>query len=658
MLDATRGSVAPRQAACGNRHPWPRDDGDGIAVALDRDKVLEAAQKYASKRQFEKAIAEYRKLLAEHPGDDRVLLRIADLQLRMGAHGLSVETLQQVAAAYASGGFTTKAVAVYHQARVVLREHLPSRIDLRRPILQRLAQLYQEQGLTGEVATVLDELATALLAAGEQAQAVESLRQLAQLRRNDPQVLLRLADALHAAGDKRGAASELGALAALHRKAGRHDDAIAVYERLLSEYGEPGVARTLAEMYLDRGAPGDALQALKHLQACFQSTQRDPDTLRVLARALDALGQTARSIEIRKLLLKTLIDASDLAAAKDVASRLIVEAPNDETVRHAARNLGIVRDSWADRPHPMPVAAAPEVAPRYAAHGESAGAPLEGTEDSLIPLDDLEPATMYSVSRSALVPGAAAPQGDLDPRILPPPRFGQSQKKQPPSVTPAPSSTAPAAPSSSRKSAKRSPPSTTSAPQERRVAPSVAHVALEPTVPRRRGELLGSVQIQTAGAVDQQPPSPTRDDAAKPRAPSTMPPDPTIPVRRSALADLEAAPPPSEATIRCRREDLLDTDSFATDPDPTMRFGRSALEATEMPAPEITDGGEPTLHDTLPPQVRELALQADVSDVLTTVDFYEAQHRIEEALSVLEAHLTRIPDHPLLVERYRRLCGQ
>ncbi len=624
-------------------------------MVLDRDKVLAAAQKYASKRQFEKAIAEYRKLLAEQPGDDRVLLRIADLHLRMGDHALSVETLQQVGAAYASAGFTAKAVAVYNQARVVVREHLPSRIDLRRPVLQRLVQIYQEQGLTGEVANVLEELSTALQVAGDHAHAVESLRQLAQLRRNDPQVLTRLADALQAAGDKRGAASELGALAGLLRKTGRYDEAMAVYERLLSECGESGVARELAEMYLDRGAPGDALTALKHLQACFQSTQRDPDTLRVLARALDALGQTARSIEIRKLLLKTLIEGSDLAAARDVASRLVVEAPNDEIVRQAARKLGIVPDSWTDPPQPMPVEARRQVAASSADRGESHGAPSDGTEDSLIPLDDLEPATMYSVNRSALVPAAMAPEGELGPRILPPPRFGHSQKRRTPSVTPTASSTAPAAPSSPRKSPQRAVPSTTGARQEHRVDPRLAHETLERTVPRRRGELLGSVQIQTARAIDRQPARPTNHDITKPYNPASVPPDPTVPIHRGALADLEAAPPPSEATIRCRREDLLDTDSFSTDPDPTMPFGRAALEAMAMPAPESTDGVEPTLRDALPPPLRELVVQADVSDVLAAVDFYESQRRVEEALSVLEAHLARFPDHPLLVERYRRL---
>ena len=47
-------------------------------VALNRTKVLEAAQKYLSKGQHDKAIAEYQKLVKEDPRDVRTLLKLLE----------------------------------------------------------------------------------------------------------------------------------------------------------------------------------------------------------------------------------------------------------------------------------------------------------------------------------------------------------------------------------------------------------------------------------------------------------------------------------------------------------------------------------------------------------------------------------------------------
>ena len=51
-------------------------------MAVNRTKVLEAAQKFLSKGQYDKAIAEYQKLVSEDPRDVRTLLKIGDLHTR------------------------------------------------------------------------------------------------------------------------------------------------------------------------------------------------------------------------------------------------------------------------------------------------------------------------------------------------------------------------------------------------------------------------------------------------------------------------------------------------------------------------------------------------------------------------------------------------
>ena len=55
-----------------------------------------------------------------------------------------------------------------------------------------------------------------------------------------------------------------------------------------------------AELYLARNQPNDGLQALSKLQVCFQANPKDLDTLGLLARAFNAIGQAAKGVEVQK----------------------------------------------------------------------------------------------------------------------------------------------------------------------------------------------------------------------------------------------------------------------------------------------------------------------------------------------------------------------
>ena len=52
-------------------------------VAINRQKVQDAAQKHWSKRNWEKSLREYKKLVADDPKDERSLQRIGDLYAKM-----------------------------------------------------------------------------------------------------------------------------------------------------------------------------------------------------------------------------------------------------------------------------------------------------------------------------------------------------------------------------------------------------------------------------------------------------------------------------------------------------------------------------------------------------------------------------------------------
>ena len=65
-------------------------------MAIDREKVLQSAQKHIEKRRYDRAIADLQRLLGEQPNDARLLLRIGDLQAKMGAFPDAIATYERV----------------------------------------------------------------------------------------------------------------------------------------------------------------------------------------------------------------------------------------------------------------------------------------------------------------------------------------------------------------------------------------------------------------------------------------------------------------------------------------------------------------------------------------------------------------------------------
>ena len=106
------------------------------AVSVDRTKVLEAAQKHLAKGAFDKAIAEFQKLVKADPKDVRTWLKIGDLQDKVGQKKEAIETYARVADQYAQQGFFLKAVAVFKQ---ILKLD-PTRLDVQ----LRLAENYEQ----------------------------------------------------------------------------------------------------------------------------------------------------------------------------------------------------------------------------------------------------------------------------------------------------------------------------------------------------------------------------------------------------------------------------------------------------------------------------------------------------------------------------------
>jgi tetratricopeptide (TPR) repeat protein len=110
-----------------------------MVVPPDRSRVLQQAQLLASRGQFDAAIAEWKKLATEMPGDGSIHNTIGDLHLKRNASGEAAIAFLQAASAFRAEGATLKAIAAFKK---VLKCD-PTRYE----VYRHLGDLNVERGL-------------------------------------------------------------------------------------------------------------------------------------------------------------------------------------------------------------------------------------------------------------------------------------------------------------------------------------------------------------------------------------------------------------------------------------------------------------------------------------------------------------------------------
>jgi pilus assembly protein FimV len=291
---------------------------------VDRNKVLENAQKLVAKGSYDKAIAQYQLLVDDDPRDVRTLLKIGDLHTKTGARDRAVESYGRVATQYANQGFFLKAVAVYKQ---ILKLD-PSSIDSQ----LKLASMYEQLDLVSDALTTYEQVAAHYARAGDLNQAIATLGRMAELDPENIPVRIKYAEALSKVERTEEAAKEFEAGANLLREQGRMDDYLKVAERLLFHRPDVAVSREVAEMYLERN---DAKRALSKLQVCFQANPKDVATLELLARAFHVLGQHAKTISVYREIARVYQDGKRPAERERVLRKILELDPNDDEAKTA-----------------------------------------------------------------------------------------------------------------------------------------------------------------------------------------------------------------------------------------------------------------------------------------------------------------------------------
>ena len=111
-------------------------------MVIDKDKILNIAQKYVLKGQSEKAIKEYQKLVKASPKDIRSHLKLGDLYLKNGENEKAIGSYLRVAELYVAEDLSSRAISIYKKVLSLDPRHVEA--------LQRIAKLYLKEDLKGD----------------------------------------------------------------------------------------------------------------------------------------------------------------------------------------------------------------------------------------------------------------------------------------------------------------------------------------------------------------------------------------------------------------------------------------------------------------------------------------------------------------------------
>jgi tetratricopeptide (TPR) repeat protein len=261
----------------------------------DKAKLLKLAQKHLSKGNLDKAIKTFQQLVETDPRDQRLILRLADIQARAGRKKEAIGNYEKVAAGYVRQDFTPKAIAVY---RTILRLD-PELLTA----YEKLAGLYKNQGLEAEALSQYENLFQVYEKKNNEDKQIEVLKLMAEM---DPENLgfqVRLGETLANKGRKKEAAEAFAKAAATLSRRGYHDRASQLFEKITSLNPEnTTVRRELCAHYLESGQYNEARA---EIEAILEIEPDDPRMSLLLGRILFQLGdkvageeKISRSIEL------------------------------------------------------------------------------------------------------------------------------------------------------------------------------------------------------------------------------------------------------------------------------------------------------------------------------------------------------------------------
>ncbi|HEX7580060.1 MAG TPA: tetratricopeptide repeat protein, partial [Thermoanaerobaculia bacterium] len=274
-------------------------------MASKRDSLIASAEKSLAKGRIEPALSDYMKVLDEVPGDIGILNKVGDLLVRLSRNEESIPYFIRIAEHYAHDGFYVKAIAMYKKVNRLD----PARLE----IYERLAELYSKQGLAMEAKSQYQVLADHYLKQDNSGGAIAIFQKMIQADPANIQLHVKLADLFTQVRRVPEALKEYAIVAGMLRDRSAHAEAVQVYEKAL------------------KLAP-DNVEILRSLVPLLIETGNAAGARVVLRRALET---TPRSVPLFVMAAEAALSASDLADARNWATKAQAVDPENEEVLNA-----------------------------------------------------------------------------------------------------------------------------------------------------------------------------------------------------------------------------------------------------------------------------------------------------------------------------------
>ncbi len=298
-------------------------------MPIDKNAIAKEAQKYAAKGQYDKAIAEWKKIVKESPEDPILFNTIGDLCLKKDSKAEAVEAYKRAGDLLASDGFASKAIALYKKVLNIDMGQIDVHVTL--------GDMNAEKGLIGNALENYKYVYNYYAKHNQVAKSLDILQKMADMK-PDITLRLKLADMYAKEGMKSEASKAYLEAADVHLSKDAFPEAREIFKKVLALDPDNKVVYYKAGVIYFK--EGKFSEACKSFKPAFAADPSNPELLELYLEALSKAGRDADAEELYKKLLSqdpARIDLRDKLYRSYLAKKDFDQALTEAVVLAAAR---------------------------------------------------------------------------------------------------------------------------------------------------------------------------------------------------------------------------------------------------------------------------------------------------------------------------------
>jgi tetratricopeptide (TPR) repeat protein len=282
----------------------------------DKASILKSAQKFLSKGQVDKAVAEGEKLVKSYP-DSTAFNFLGDLYLKKGDKKKACDTYHKTAKAFRDDGFSLKALATYKKILNID----PSDASA----LLALGELNEEKNIVSDATKFYLAAADALIKGKKKDDAQKVYERILGLASDNIPLRAKIAEVMKKQGFTGRAASE-------YRDIGREFETRSEFDKakeffIKSLDSNPGSRQTMLDLSRIAEKTGDLGQAMNYVKIAVERTGESPELLLRCAQILKGKGSYDETQDLIKKVLES--NPQDIEARKLGAELCLIQGDED-----------------------------------------------------------------------------------------------------------------------------------------------------------------------------------------------------------------------------------------------------------------------------------------------------------------------------------------